>query len=171
MRTSLRSTAPATGPNASRRSFLSAATLPFLTGRAGSATANSPRTLIVVNQRGGSDNMSICGPYTDSAYVAARPTLRVPTTGPNAATLLPNTGNYFYLSKAGASLLPAYNARELAFVNAVGVPGQTKSHFDAMYALETANDPQNVNPQQTTGWAGRWRAPPSSRGWGVRGTG
>jgi uncharacterized protein (DUF1501 family) len=116
----------------------------------GSATTN--RDVIVnVFLRGGMDGLSLIPPLDGADrghYEEARPRLRVPLTGSNAALRL---NDQFGLHPAAAPLLPLFQSGKLAIVNAVGSAG-SRSHFDAMRYLEVGT-PGNKNT--SSGWLAR----------------
>jgi len=114
----------------SRRGFLgrsrfAAAVLPtpaWLPQVVLAASQQSRDTLAVIFLRGGIDGLSAVVPYGDPNYYAPnlRPALAVPPPGsPGGATDL---DGFFGLSPAMATLLPAYQSGQLAFVQATGSP-------------------------------------------------
>lgn len=94
--------------------------------------------LVYMFLRGGMDGLSLVPPIDGpdrGHFEAARPTLRIPTSGPHAA--LPLDGP-FGLHSAAAPLLPLYQDGKLSVVHAVGVSTAiNKSHFDAMQWIES----------------------------------
>ena len=102
----------------------------------GSPASTSDEILIVIFLRGGWDALNVIPPLggDDRAYYeAARPTLKVPTSGTGAALPL---GGQFGLHPALAPLLGLYQSGRLAVVHAVGLTSDTRSHFDAMQFME-----------------------------------
>ena len=113
----------------------------------------SSRDVIVsIYLRGAADGLTLCVPYLEPAYYAARPTLAVPppdSTSPNRATDL---DGFFGLPPAMTPLLPAYQAGNLLFVHACGSPDPSRSHFDAQRFMEVGK------PNDSTifdGWLAR----------------
>jgi uncharacterized protein (DUF1501 family) len=110
-------------------------------------------TVIQIYLRGASDGLSMCVPYADNGYYAARPNLAVSrpdqTSDPNRATDL---NGFFGLPPAMLPLIPAYQAGRLMFVHATGSTDPTRSHFDAQRFMEVGKARDlNLN----TGWLGR----------------
>jgi uncharacterized protein (DUF1501 family) len=103
------------------------------------ATAQIPsdETLVVVFLRGGWDAINVTPPLAGpdrAAYEAARPYLKIPTTGKNAALKL---NDQFGLHPGLGALMEFYQGKQLAIVQAVGMPTtDTRSHFDAMRYME-----------------------------------
>jgi uncharacterized protein (DUF1501 family) len=118
------------------------------------AATGGEETLIVVFLRGGWDAINVTPPLAGKdrdAYEAARPFLKVPTTGKNA--LLP-LNDQFGLHRGLELLLELYQGKQLAIIQAVGMPNSdTRSHFDAMRYMELGTTNRG---NMTTGW------PPSS---------
>lgn len=93
-------------------------------------------TLVVLSLRGGWDALSVLVPLDGpdrGLYEAARPNLRLPRTGAEAA--LPISAQ-FGLHPALAPLRDLYAGKQLAVVCATGIPNDTRSHFDAMEYME-----------------------------------
>lgn len=92
--------------------------------------------LVVLFLRGASDGLSLLPPLAGpdrAAYEAARPNLKIPTTGPKAALKL---DDFYGLHPAAAPLHELYKAGRLAFVHAAGLTADTRSHFDAQAFME-----------------------------------
>jgi len=113
----------------------------------------SDDVLVVVFLRGGWDAISVLPPLDGpdrAAYEAARPHLRIPIRGKNAALGL---NNQFGLHQSLEPLLELYQGKQLAIVLAAGMPtSDTRSHFDAMRYMELGTPNQNST---TTGWITR----------------
>lgn len=106
--------------------------------------------LLFIFLRGGNDALNTVMPSMDDAFNAAlRPTLFIPrptdplTTGGQAPTA-PEPGRGIDLGNGFATMhpslkdcIPLYNAGELAFVQRVGYPNQSRSHFDSQRYWET----------------------------------
>lgn len=115
------------------------------------APANN-HALIVVFLRGGWDALNVF-PVLDgpdrAAYEAARPTLKIAASGPNAALPLNET---LGLHPAMRPLYELYQDKRLAVVQACGLVHDTRSHFDAMEYMELGTP---GNKTTTTGWMTR----------------
>lgn len=114
----------------------------------------NPEAIIVVFLRGGWDALNVVPPIADGHpdrgfYEAARPTLKLPTGGANAAY---NLDGFFGLHPNMAPLLNLFQAQRLAIVHATGLTYDTRSHFDAMQFMETAT----LGSKNGTGWLTRF---------------
>jgi len=110
--------------------------VPGFLGRA--LAASSPgggKTLLLVFLRGGADGLSIVPPVGDPAYRAARPTLALAPPGKEGGAL--RLDDVFALHPALAPLLPLWRDGTLGIVHAAGLPGATRSHFDAQDFCES----------------------------------
>ncbi len=116
------------------------------------APAGARDTLVVVNLRGGMDGLTGCVPFGDAELYAKRPTLAVPPPGQTNGAL--DLDGYFGLPPAAAPLLTPYQAGHLAIVHATGSTDPTRSHFDAMFYMETGT-PNSGGLLASTGWIGR----------------
>ena len=108
-------------------------------------TAYTGDVLLVLSLRGGFDGLSAVVPAADPHYVGVRPGIGVPT-----GALLPLDAT-FGLHPALAPLKPFWDAGSLAAVHAAGQPDPTRSHFQAMEAMERAVPGASVR----TGWLDR----------------
>ncbi len=149
----------------SRRGFLRVAGSGAALAAAASAPAWLPRValakdyrsgqrdvLISVFLRGASDGLSMCVPWGEAAYYAARPTTaiaRPDSTNPDRAI---NLDGFFGFPPGFAPLIPAYQDGNLLVVHATGSTDSSRSHFDAQRFMEVgkAND-----ATLGTGWLGR----------------
>ncbi len=107
--------------------------------------------LVCVFMRGAADGLSLVVPYGERAYYAERSAIAIAPPGSGDGAALDLDGQ-FGLHPRLAALLPAYRARELAFVHAVGLPGGTRSHFDAQDDMESGEPGRSSSPD---GWLGR----------------
>mgnify|MGYP001609885431 CR=1 FL=1 len=89
--------------------------------------------IVVVFLRGGADGLNIVVPYQEKNYYDARPTLAIKAPGKGGALKL---DEQFALNPDIAPLLPLFEKGELAVVHAVGSGDTTRSHFEAMNAME-----------------------------------
>ena len=111
-------------------------------------TAYTGDVLLVLSLRGGFDGLSAVVPAADPHYAGARPGIGIPT-----GALLPLDAT-FGLHPALAPLKPFWDAGSLAAVHAAGQPDPTRSHFQAMEAMERAAPGASVR----TGWLDRVRS-------------
>lgn len=136
-----------------RRSFLAAglgtgASLAWMGTAFG---ARSDPILVRVFLRGGLDGLNAIVPFADEAYYAARPTIGVPRPKAEGGAL--SLDGRFGLHPSLRSLVPMYRERSLAFVQAVGSPAPTRSHFDAQDHMEAGS----LTGRARAGWLGRVR--------------
>lgn len=114
---------------------------------------NTSRDVIVsLFLRGGADGLTLCVPHGESAYYGLRPHLAIPRPDSSSAQKAVDLDGFFGLPPAMAPLLGAFQAGDLAIVHACGLPQTSRSHFDAMFFMETGQ----LNPGTlATGWLGR----------------
>jgi uncharacterized protein (DUF1501 family) len=142
-----------------RRGFMmgcSAAIASLAGPRWGSLAFGDPgqnsEVLVVIFLRGGTDGLSVVPPIAGSDrghYESARPTLQIPTSGPNAAIDL---NGAFGLHPAAAPLFDLYQDGKLSIVQAVGMDIVNRSHFDAMQFVELGTPGDKLTD---TGWLSR----------------
>jgi len=109
------------------------------------------RVLVCLFLRGAVDGLSVCVPYQERAYYAERSSIAIVAPGRAENAALDLDGQ-FGLHPRLASLEPAFRARELAFVHAVGLARATRSHFDAQDDMESGEPGQTNAPD---GWLAR----------------
>jgi len=120
------------------------------------APGSGRKAVVVVVQRGAVDGLAMVPPHGDPLLAAARPTLAPKLgAGAPAGSGAIDLDGYWGLHAGLAPLLPFYQAKQLAIVPAVGLPGATRSHFEAQDLLEQGGT------VDTTGWANRVRARPN----------
>lgn len=108
--------------------------------------------VVSVFLRGASDGMSLCVPYGDAGYYAARPTIAVPRPDSGAADKAIDLDGFFGLPPGMAGLVPAYQDGNLLILHATGSIDPSRSHFDAQRFMEAGKARDlSVN----TGWLGR----------------
>jgi uncharacterized protein (DUF1501 family) len=114
--------------------------------------------LVVLFLRGAADGLSVVVPYGDDDYYRARPTLALAApakggTGDGKDGKTVRLDDFFALHPALAPLHPLYDDGLLAALHAVGSQDQTRSHFEAMAAMERglANDAG----RESSGWLAR----------------
>lgn len=112
--------------------------------------------LVSVFLRGGMDGLSAVIPYGEDAYHRGRPNLRLrppkDASSENAYKALDLDG-FFGLNPAMGTLLPLFQEGRMAIVHAVGSGDQTRSHFEAMNAMERGM--YRVGGGLQTGWVAR----------------
>ncbi len=106
-----------------------------------SKTNHSKDIVIVVFQRGGADGLHSIVPHGDENYFNHRPNL--------AVTNSIDLDGFFGLNPALSSLLPIWNAGELALIHATGKTGLSRSHFSSQDQVEFA---QNSISNNSKGW-------------------
>ena len=94
-------------------------------------TTNGRKVVVAIFQRGAVDGLNVVVPYGESAYYAARPSIAIPRT---AAIDL---DGFFGVHPSLAPLVPYFKDKSAAFVQAVGSPDATRSHFDAQDFMES----------------------------------
>lgn len=126
-----------------------------LIARAAKAAGPGDRVLVVVFLRGGADGLSVCAPYAEPEYYAARPTIALPRPRQAGAESLLDLDGHFGLHPALAPLKPLWDEARFAVLHAVGGRGVTRSHFDGQEFVETGTPGVKGTP---TGWLGRCMA-------------
>jgi len=110
--------------------------------------------LVVVFQRGACDWLQMLSPAGDPTYIAARPNIRVQTTGTNAGLGIGTMNNTdFYLSASAPELKTLYDAGTLAFVHAAGMNTTERSHFTCQDTMEKGGADGML--KHTNGWLTR----------------
>src|SRR6266404_2885175 len=119
------------------------------------ADAPSPRKkiLVAIFQRGAADGLNVVVPHGEKAYYDLRPTIAVPRPKSGDADSAIDLDGYFGLHPALAPFKPIWDAQQLAIVDAVGSPDNTRSHFDAQYYMESATPGVKST---TDGWLNRY---------------
>lgn len=132
----------------SRRGLLAGAGALGLSALSGAAFTERAdgNVLVVVFLRGGWDGLAAVAPLGDDDYRRARPTLA-------AASGSFRLDDRFSMHPSLATLRPMYEGGRLAVLHAVGSGDGTRSHFEAMGAMERgANSPGEGLPN---GWIAR----------------
>lgn len=101
--------------------------------------------------RGGADPFSLCAPWAEAAYYAARPTIAIPRPDSAASNRGINLDNFFCLPAALSPLKSIFDDGRMLIVHAVGSTDSTRSHFVAQNIMESARGGVDV----ATGWLGR----------------
>jgi len=125
-----------------RRDFLRlSGTLPFINpltanakthSAASTATNTNAKILILVELSGGNDGLNTLIPHSDPNYYRLRPNLAIPQN--QVLALQQDMG----LHPALKPLLPYWDAGQLAWMQGVGYPNASRSHFRSINVWETA---------------------------------
>lgn len=101
--------------------------------------------LVVVFLRGGVDGLNVVVPYREDAYHRERPSLRIEKPL--------DLDGFFGFHPSMQALLPQYREGNLAVLHSVGSNDTSRSHFEAMSAMERglATD----GPGDASGWIAR----------------
>ncbi len=111
-------------------------------------------TLIVLFQRGACDWLQMLSPAGDPNYIAARPSIKVPTSGPAAGLGLDSLdGVDLFLSPSAPELKALYDTGDLAFIHATGLHTADRSHFTVQDSMEKGV--ADGEAAQNTGWLAR----------------
>jgi uncharacterized protein (DUF1501 family) len=115
--------------------------------------------LVVIFLRGGADGLNMVVPFGEDAYHRARPSLGLgpprDAARPSADRCLDLDG-FFGLNPPLAPLLPLYGQGAMAIVHACGSGDQTRSHFEAMSAMERGL--ATADQGDASGWLSRYLA-------------
>lgn len=146
----------------SRRSLLSAATLAMLgltatrtMGQVVVGDGAAKDILVVVFLRGGADGLNLLAPYADAHYHDARPTLALNAPGKGGAGVI-KVDDRFGLHPSFAPLRNELEGGRMALVHACGSGDQTRSHFEAMSAMERGI--ADAKGGMNNGWIARYLA-------------
>lgn len=145
-----------------RREFLSGAMgsllagLPFGSRLVFASPASVPKEpILFVMLRGGMDGLNLLAPVDDTNLRAARGTAIFPATGLQIANGL--TGQDWRLNSSAPEMNALYQAGNLAFVHAAGIPYGSRSHFE-MQQLTESGLVDLTKIQSLGGWLGRYAA-------------
>jgi uncharacterized protein (DUF1501 family) len=108
------------------------------------------RRLVVIFLRGAVDGLNVVVPYADDRYYQVRPSIAIPKAGQDNGVR--DLDGYFGLHPALAALMPLWQNRSLAFVQASGSPDPNRSHFQAQAYMETGAPGDGA---VSTGWMNR----------------
>ena len=93
--------------------------------------------LVVVFLRFGSDGLTMIAPADEANYRDARPTIAVASSGKDAGLPIDTLdGVHFFMHPALPELKALYDAKALAVIHAVGLPTNTRSHFESQDMME-----------------------------------
>lgn len=111
--------------------------------------------LVVVFLRGAADALNFVVPHGDSAYYQLRPTLGIARPDDTRKSPFHRTvdlDGFFGFHPALQPLIPAWQDKGLAIVQACGAPDESRSHFRAMELMERGVDDERG---PASGWIGR----------------
>ena len=108
------------------------------------------KVLVTIFQRGAVDGLNMVVPHGDKAYYDLRPTIAIPS--PVKADGAIDLDGFFGLHPALKPLEPFWKSKQLAVIDAVGSPVNTRSHFDAQDYMESGT-PGNKGTKD--GWLNR----------------
>src|SRR5215210_3450433 len=110
------------------------------------------KTLITIFQRGAVDGLNMVVPFGERAYYELRPALAIPRPQSGNAEAAIDLDGFFGLHPSLAGFKPLWDARQLAIVEAVGSPDNTRSHFDAQDYMESGTPGRKATED---GWLNR----------------
>jgi uncharacterized protein (DUF1501 family) len=108
------------------------------------------KVLVTIFQRGAVDGLNMVVPHGDSQYYALRPTIAVPS--PKKTDGAIDLDGTFGLHPSLKPLEPFWSSKQLAIIESVGSPDNTRSHFDAQDYMESGT-PGNKGTRD--GWLNR----------------
>jgi uncharacterized protein (DUF1501 family) len=127
-----------------------------LAGRAFAAPATQAR-LLVIFLRGAYDATSLLVPTSSDFYYSARPTIAIPrpaTAGDDANAAIPLDRDWGLHPALRASILPLWQARQIAFVPFAGTDDLSRSHFETQDNIELGQPTKGARPF-ASGFMGR----------------
>jgi len=122
------------------------------------AAPSSSNLLLFVLLRGGMDGLNLVAPSDDADLFAARPAaLRLAASGTGAALPLANgpSSNDWRLHPKATQLKTLYDAGQLAFIHAAGIPASSRSHFQ-MQAFAEHGVVDQISLNNANGWMARY---------------
>ena len=108
------------------------------------------KTLVVVFLRGGIDGLNLVVPHGDPHYAKLRPGIGVAAPGKEGGAL--DLDGFFGMNPRAAALMPALRSGEAIALQAVGYPGNSRSHFEEQDVWETG---VSGNTMGHDGWLNR----------------
>jgi uncharacterized protein (DUF1501 family) len=122
-------------------------------GQAASVGGGRRKTLIAIFQRGAVDGLNVVVPHGEKSYYDLRPNIAIPRPSSGNAEAAIDLDGFFGLHPSLAPFKPFWDARQLAIVDAVGSPDNTRSHFDAQDYMESGTPGVKST---TDGWLNRY---------------
>ncbi len=107
----------------------------FAKGANRAAGSARKKVLVTVFQRGAVDGLNVVVPHADSEYYDLRPTIAVPRPGKTDGAI--DLDGHFGLHPSMKPLEALWASKQLAIIQAVGSPDNTRSHFDAQDYMES----------------------------------
>lgn len=130
-------------------------------GLAFAADGTDRALLVIVHLRGGCDGLHFISPASDPDFIAARVSdLRVAADGPQGGHALahaPDPHIDFRLHDAANGLAELYQSGHLAFVHAVGLTAEMRSHFVATDMIERGVADDVSLARTNSGWLARYQ--------------
>jgi uncharacterized protein (DUF1501 family) len=117
---------------------LMAAAPEFLHQFAAAQTKNGfgkKKVLVTIFQRGAVDGLNMIVPHGDGEYYSLRRSIAIPKPGQNNGAI--DLDGHFGLHPAMKPLEAFWKSKQLAVIDAVGSPDNTRSHFDAQDYMES----------------------------------
>jgi uncharacterized protein (DUF1501 family) len=108
------------------------------------------KIIVTIFQRGAVDGLNMIVPHGESEYYKLRRNIAVPK--PNQPGGAINLDGFFGLHPALKPLEKFWNEKQLAVINSVGSPDNTRSHFDAQDYMESGTPGIKST---TDGWLNR----------------
>ncbi len=122
------------------------------------ATPVGMPTVVVIFQRGGCDGLNTVVPYADDDYYNLRPTIGIPAPGGGDAFPALDLDGFFGLHPSMASLMPMFNAQNMAVLPTVHYPDPSRSHFSSQHYIESGISRENLGGadiDNLDGWLNR----------------
>jgi uncharacterized protein (DUF1501 family) len=108
------------------------------------------KVLVTIFQRGAVDGLNLVVPYGDSEYYDLRRTIAIPKPGKTEGAI--DLDGHFGLHPSMAAFEQFWHNKQLAIIDAVGSPNNTRSHFDAQDYMESGTPGNKSTPD---GWLNR----------------
>src|ERR1041385_2142002 len=122
----------------------------FAAAQTAAKTYGKKKILVTVFQRGAVDGLNVVVPHGDGEYYNLRPTIAVPQPKKTDGAL--DLDGFFGLHPSLQPLVPLFQSKQLAIIDAAGSPDNTRSHFDAQDYMESGT-PGNKGTRD--GWLNR----------------
>jgi len=122
----------------------------FASAQTAAKTYGKKKVLVTVFQRGAVDGLNVVVPHGDGEYYKLRPTIAVPEPGKADGVL--DLDGHFGFHPSLQPLVPFFQSKQLAIIDAVGSPDNTRSHFDAQDYMESGTP---GNKGTSDGWLNR----------------
>ena len=110
------------------------------------------RVMVCIFQRGAMDGLMAVTPFTDSYFLAARPTLSLSAVAAGRSNPLLDLDGRWGLHPGMKAFEPLFKDGRLAIVHGIGSPNNTRSHFDAQDYMESGTP---FSKGTSSGWLNR----------------